>query len=109
MRSIIRSRATKPIQVTLTVTMARVPFFLSSAISPSHYDKSASRRPITGQFCLFWGCSKVTPFVTKKNRKKGPLFEGKKALKKEGLLGKATKQIGKNKRNEDQTRAARST
>jgi len=47
--------------------------------------------------------------MTKQKRKKGPLFEGKKTRKKEGVLGKATKQIGKKRRNEDQTGTARST
>jgi len=46
--------------------------------------------------------------VTKQKRKKGPLFEGL-FPPKEGVLGKATKQIGKRRRNEDQTGTARST
>jgi len=70
---------------------------------------STSSRSITSHFCLFWAYSKVTPFVTKKNRKKAHLFEGKRPSKKRVFLGKATKQIGKKKRNEDQPRAARST
>jgi hypothetical protein len=47
--------------------------------------------------------------VAKKKRKKGSLFEEEKPRKKEGILGKATKQRGKKRKNEDQTRIARST
>jgi hypothetical protein len=41
---------------------------------------------------------KVAPLVTKKKKEKAHLFEGKKLLKKEGVLGKATKQISKNRK-----------
>jgi hypothetical protein len=47
--------------------------------------------------------------VTKKKREIAHLFGGKKALKKESDLGKATKHRGKKRRNEDQTGTARST
>src|SRR5258707_3348773 len=61
---------------------------ISSALSPLHDDKSASSRPITGPFCLFWGYSKVTPLVTKKKREKAPLFEGFFPPKKRVFWGK---------------------
>jgi hypothetical protein len=47
--------------------------------------------------------------VAKKQREKGSLFEGEKPRKKEGILGKATKQRGKKRKNEDQPGIARST
>jgi hypothetical protein len=47
--------------------------------------------------------------VAKKKRKKGSLFKGEKPHKKEGNLGKATKQRGKKRKNEDQSGIARST
>jgi hypothetical protein len=47
--------------------------------------------------------------VTKKKRKKGPLFEGKKLLKKEGMLGKQRSKYGRRGETKNQTGTARST
>src|SRR5258707_11467032 len=65
---------------------------------------AAKSRPRTGATQV-----KVAPLVTKKKRKKDPQKEGLFPPKIEGIVGKATKHMGKKRRNEDQTGTARST